>query len=85
MILGAWGCGVFCNNLNDIANYFAHFLINEGKYSKCFDNIIFAVYSTEKKTGNISYFETICQINVVHHAHFEEYFISKKDNKIYTS
>ncbi len=59
LILGAWGCGVFRNNPNDIAGYFAHFLINEGKYSKCFDNIIFAVYSKGKKRENISDFENI--------------------------
>lgn len=59
LILGAWGCGVFRNNPNDIANYFAHFLINDGKYSKCFDKIIFAVYSTGKKRENISNFENI--------------------------
>lgn len=59
LILGAWGCGVFRNNPDDVAGYFAHFLINNGKYSKCFDNIIFAVYSTGKKRENISEFENV--------------------------
>ena len=85
MILGAWGCGVFCNNLNDIANYFAHFLINEGKYSKCFDNIIFAVYSTEKKreiSHTLKLYSDKCNSSC---AFRRVFYFKKKDNKIYTS
>lgn len=63
LILGAWGCGVFRNDPEDVARYFAHFLINDGKYSKCFDNIIFAVYDTGKNKENISAFEKVLKDN----------------------
>lgn len=59
LILGAWGCGVFRNNPNDIARYFAYFLKEEGKYSKCFENIFFAVYDRTKNLENISAFSKI--------------------------
>lgn len=59
LILGAWGCGVFRNDPKDVARYFAHFLCNGGKYSKCFDNIIFAVYDSGKKQENISAFKDV--------------------------
>ncbi|MFT4223235.1 TIGR02452 family protein [Dysgonomonas sp.] len=59
LILGAWGCGVFRNESKDVARYFAHFIRNGGKYSKCFDNIIFAVYDSGKKQENISAFQDV--------------------------
>lgn len=59
LILGAWGCGVFRNDPKDVAHYFAHFLKDGGKYSQCFDNIIFAVYDSGKKQENISAFEKV--------------------------
>lgn len=59
LILGAWGCGVFRNDPADIANYFAYFLNNGGKYSRCFDNIIFAVYDTGKNKENIKAFQKV--------------------------
>lgn len=59
IILGAWGCGVFKNDPNHIARYFAHYLKGEGKYSKCFENIFFAVYDRSKSLENISAFSKI--------------------------
>lgn len=56
LILGAWGCGVFRNHPEDIARYFAHYLLNGGKYAKCFNNIIFAVLDASKKQENIQAF-----------------------------
>jgi len=56
LILGAWGCGVFRNQPEDVARYFAYYLINGGKYAKCFKNIIFAVYDSSKKQENINAF-----------------------------
>lgn len=56
LILGAWGCGVFRNQPEDVAHYFAHYLLNDGKYAKCFKNIIFAVFDTGKKQENINAF-----------------------------
>ncbi len=48
LVLGAWGCGVFKNNPSDVAKYFHKFLGNEGKFSKTFKKIIFAVYDRSK-------------------------------------
>ena len=52
LILGAWGCGVFRNEPTDIAEYFAHYLLEGGKYEKAFNKIIFAVYDTGKHQQN---------------------------------
>jgi uncharacterized protein (TIGR02452 family) len=57
LVLGAWGCGVFQNEPKDIAGYFAHFLLNNGKYSKAFKTILFAVLDRSKEQENIAAFE----------------------------
>jgi uncharacterized protein (TIGR02452 family) len=56
LLLGAWGCGVFQNNPADIASYFAYYLIN-GKYARCFKQIVFAVYDRSKGGDNINAFQ----------------------------
>ena len=43
LVLGAWGCGVFQNQASDMANWFAQFLLNDGKYAQAFEEIVFAV------------------------------------------
>lgn len=63
LILGAWGCGVFRNEPEQIADYFAYFLKDNGKYARCFRNIIFAVYARRKETNNIIAFENIFKNN----------------------
>lgn len=57
LILGAWGCGVFQNEADDVARYFAYYLKEGGKYSRCFKNIIFAIYDKNKNGKNIKPFE----------------------------
>ena len=57
IVLGAWGCGVFQNEPKDIAQYFAHFLTNNGKYNKAFKHILFAVLDRSKERENIVAFE----------------------------
>lgn len=57
VLLGAWGCGVFQNNPEDIASWFASFLKKEGKYGTCFEKIVFAVYDRSKNGDNIAAFE----------------------------
>jgi len=42
IILGAYGCGVFQNDPNDIAGWWRELLIDEN-YSSCFKRVIFAV------------------------------------------
>jgi uncharacterized protein (TIGR02452 family) len=53
LLLGAWGCGVFRNNPNDVTNYFKHQLIDNQLFSGYFDKVIFAVYSSSKPNKNI--------------------------------
>lgn len=43
LILGAWGCGAFGNNPNDVASDFKTVLVDE-HYGKFFDEVCFAVY-----------------------------------------
>ena len=44
LVLGAWGCGVFRNNPNDIATMFADQLVGErARYGKSFAHVQFAV------------------------------------------
>ncbi|GAB3501869.1 poly(ADP-ribose) glycohydrolase catalytic domain-containing protein [Emticicia fontis] len=59
LVLGAWGCGVFQNAPKDIAGYFAHYLTNNGKYSKAFKHILFAVLDRSKEQENIIAFEQV--------------------------
>lgn len=46
LVLGAWGCGAFGNDPNDVADYFKYVLFDE-EYGKCFDEICFAIYGRE--------------------------------------
>ena len=48
LVLGAWGCGVFQNNPEDVARWFAGFLTGNGKYAGAFKQITFAIYSSGK-------------------------------------
>lgn len=48
LVLGAWGCGVFQNNPEDVAQWFAGYLNPNGKYAGAFKQITFAIYSSGK-------------------------------------
>lgn len=47
LVLGAWGCGVFQNDPNDIARYFKDALL--GDFNGHFKKIVFAIYSKNEK------------------------------------
>ncbi|MAX71917.1 MAG: TIGR02452 family protein [Flavobacteriaceae bacterium] len=47
LILGAWGCGVFQNDPNTIANLFYKQL--NGKFKNQFKRVVFAIYSRNEK------------------------------------
>ena len=49
LILGAFGCGAFCNPPELVAEVFAKFT---EKYRECFDVIEYAVFHTERETAN---------------------------------
>jgi len=46
LLLGAWGCGVFGNDPQVVANTFKYWLENE--FSDAFDRVVFAVYDRTK-------------------------------------
>ncbi|UED73628.1 TIGR02452 family protein [Brevibacillus sp. DP1.3A] len=56
IILGAYGCGVFRNKAEDVADYFATVLIEE-QYAQLFDHIIFAVYDNSARQENLRAFK----------------------------
>lgn len=47
VVLGAWGCGVFQNDPNDIARYFKEIL--EEDFKNRFTKIVFAIYSRNER------------------------------------
>lgn len=57
LLLGAWGCGVFQNNAEDVARYFAYYLSDNGKYSRAFESITFAVLDRSKEEKNVIAFK----------------------------
>lgn len=59
LVLGAWGCGVFRNDPADVAGYFKHYLMDNGKYAHAFEKIVFAVFDRSKTQENIKAFESV--------------------------
>ena len=57
LILGAWRCGVFQNKPEDVADYFAYYLTQKGKYANCFREIVFAVFDRSKNQENVKVFD----------------------------
>lgn len=55
LILGAWGCGVFRNNTEDVARYFKE-VIDE-KFENKFKKIVFAVYDSSENKKTFSDFK----------------------------
>lgn len=56
LILGAWGCGVFRNDTEDVARYFRE--IFDGKYKNQFQKIVFAIAGRSKTQNTYSTFKT---------------------------
>ena len=57
ILLGGWGCGVFCNDPNDVARWWKELLEDE-KYGGCFRRVLFVVL--DKPGGkNIRAFERV--------------------------
>lgn len=57
LVLGAWGCGVFRNDPNDIAAWFAHHILYNNTFKQAFRHIVFAVYDTTEKQVNRQAFD----------------------------
>lgn len=58
LILGAFGCGAFCNPPQVVAEVFAKFT---EKYREYFDVIEYAVYHTDRETTNYTAFKAAMQ------------------------
>jgi len=43
LVLGAWGCGVFCNEPEDVAAWFAEQLSGDGEFANSFKHISFSI------------------------------------------
>jgi len=56
LILGAWGCGVFKNNPQDIASYFAATFGEGGLFHRAFKRVVFAILDHTKDQSIISAF-----------------------------
>ena len=68
LVLGAWGCGVFGNKPPMIAKLFAKHLMDDGIFSKAFNNIVFAVYDRSGNENNICEFKKLFNSASLHHA-----------------
>ncbi len=57
LVLGAWGCGVFKNDYEHVAAYFAQ-LVAE-KYGRSFKEIVFAIYDRSKTKASLEIFQRV--------------------------
>jgi uncharacterized protein (TIGR02452 family) len=57
LILGAWGCGVFKNDYEEVATYFSELI--ETKYKYSFKEIVFAIYDRSKTKGSLEIFQRV--------------------------
>ncbi|TNY36455.1 TIGR02452 family protein [Thermomonospora catenispora] len=46
LVLGAWGCGVFGNDPDEVADAFAGLLLDGGPFAGLFEHVVFAVWDT---------------------------------------
>jgi uncharacterized protein (TIGR02452 family) len=57
LILGAWGCGVFRNDPEQIAELFGELLLNKGTFANRFTSVTFAILDRSPKATFIGPFE----------------------------
>jgi uncharacterized protein (TIGR02452 family) len=65
ILLGAWGCGVFRNDPAQMASWFASYLAPGGKYARCFEEVLFAVYDRSENSQNVRPFQDAFSIQTV--------------------
>lgn len=59
LVLGAWGCGVFGHDPVKMAGYMGKFLLKNGKHSKSFKRVVFAVFDPTMQGPNYTAFKEI--------------------------
>lgn len=57
IVLGAWGCGVFANDVTMVANAFAAALRGNGAFAGRFDEVVFSVLDHGKDQKTVRAFE----------------------------
>lgn len=57
LVLGAWGCGVFKNNPDDVARYFHYHLVENPKFNGLFKKVVFAVLDNTRDESVIDAFK----------------------------
>jgi uncharacterized protein (TIGR02452 family) len=57
LLLGAWGCGVFCNDPSIVADIFGRWL-EHPSFLGCFDRVVFAVYTSKHNLDTLTAFQT---------------------------
>ena len=59
LVLGAWGCGVFRNEPDVVANLFAKALLDEGEFAHAFEYVVFSIPENKKMPVNSLAFERV--------------------------
>ena len=57
LVLGAWGCGVFANDPNQVANWFVEALTKDPRFVNQFDSVVFAVLDFADGTPTFEAFQ----------------------------
>jgi uncharacterized protein (TIGR02452 family) len=57
LLLGAWGCGVFCNNASMVADAFGQWLESPLFYG-CFDRVVFGIYDSSRTQDTLKAFQS---------------------------
>jgi len=71
IVLGAWGCGVFGNRIEEVAKYFRDYLMAEdAKYKDSFSAVYFAIPEEEKLNLFQSIFEGTALLSKPPTAHY---------------
>ncbi|PSB54235.1 TIGR02452 family protein [Chamaesiphon polymorphus] len=56
LLLGAWGCGVFSNDPNLVADAFGQWL-TDSRFVGCFDRVVFAIYTSKSNVDTLTAFQ----------------------------
>ena len=59
LVLGAWGCGVFRNEPQKVAELFGEWLLEDGKFAHAFEYVSFSIPENRKNPVNSLAFEKV--------------------------
>ena len=57
LVLGAWGCGVFRNEPEDVATIFHDLLV--GQFENCFTEVLFSIYDSKRDKPALTAFSRV--------------------------